>query len=107
VTSDELQRSGSGGEVNGLSEMPIERLPAVDFSERDLTGGEQGLEQHGGGFGRRQHGLRLDASLVPHFRRVAGGKTLCPLLMPMSLSPTRPHSESQGNYLMRRCYQMV
>ena len=59
----QFSNSASGGEVNGLSEMLIERVPAVDFSEADLTGREQRPEQHGGGLRRRQHSLRLDPPL--------------------------------------------
>jgi hypothetical protein len=35
--SGEVQCTASGGEVNWLSELPIERAPAVDLSQRDLT----------------------------------------------------------------------
>ena len=40
---------GLGGEVNWLIDGPCgERLPAIDLAHVDLTGGEQGPEQHGG-----------------------------------------------------------
>jgi len=39
-----------------------ERLPAIHLAHVDLTGGKQRPEQHRGGIGRRQHGLRLDPS---------------------------------------------
>ena len=99
--SGELQRSGSGGEVNGLSEMLIERVPAIDFSERDLTGGEQRPEQHGGGLGRRQHGLRLDAPLellVQPLDGVGGARAL-PLL---GWQP-REGEEPIARFLEARC----
>src|SRR5262245_17752718 len=35
--SGHVQRSASGGEVNWLSELPIERAPAVDLSQVDLA----------------------------------------------------------------------
>ena len=39
----------SGGEVNWLIDGRCgERLPAIDLAHVDLTGGEQGPEQHGG-----------------------------------------------------------
>ena len=54
----------SSGEVNRLIDgLCGERLPSVDLAHVDLPGGEQRPEQHGGGFGGRQHGLRLDPSL--------------------------------------------
>ena len=49
----------SGGEVNRLSDGRCgERLPAVNLSHVDLSRSEQRPEQHGGGFGGGQHGLR-------------------------------------------------
>ena len=43
---------GSGSEVNRLvSEVPVEGLPAVDFSYGDLTSAKQRPEQHGRSFG--------------------------------------------------------
>jgi hypothetical protein len=55
---------GSGGEVNWLSNGHcLERLPAVDLAHVDLSRRKQRPEQHGGGFGGQQHGLRLDPPL--------------------------------------------
>src|SRR5512147_2405276 len=42
--------SGSGGEVNDrVGRLGGQRRPAVDLAHGDLSGGEQGPEQHGGG----------------------------------------------------------
>jgi hypothetical protein len=46
--SGKAQCTASGGEVNWLSELPIECAPAVDLSQSDLADGEQPPEQHGG-----------------------------------------------------------
>jgi hypothetical protein len=37
ISPGEVQRTASGGEVNWLSELPIERAPAVDLSQLDLA----------------------------------------------------------------------
>ena len=59
-----MQRRPSGGEIDRLrDELFGERLPPVDLAHADLAGSEQRPEQHGGGVGGRQHGLRLDPSL--------------------------------------------
>src|SRR4029453_6201462 len=88
---------GSGGEVNRARGWWLaEALPTVDLAHGDLARGEQCPEQHRGGLGRGQHGLRLDAALellvqpldrvggagrLPLARGEAGGgaKTLSPL----------------------------
>jgi hypothetical protein len=55
-----FEPSGSGGEVNRLIDgLCGERLPTIDLAQVDLAGGEQRLEQHGGGVCRRQQNLRL------------------------------------------------
>ncbi len=52
------------GEVNALGvERVEERLLSVDLAHGDLAGRQQRPEQHRGGFGRWQHGLRPDAPL--------------------------------------------
>src|SRR5215471_12160023 len=72
--------TASGSEVNRVSyRLGAERLPAVDPAQDDLSGGKQSPEQHGGGVGRRQHGLGLDAALkllMQPFDDVGGSRAL-------------------------------
>ena len=62
-----LQRGeviASCSKVNALNDwLRGKCLPSVHLAHGDLTGGDQGPEQHGGRLRRRQHGLRLDAAL--------------------------------------------
>ena len=52
--SGKVEDTVSGCEVNRLiAELRGERLPAIDLTHVDLTGGEQRPEQHGGGVGGR------------------------------------------------------
>ncbi len=71
---------GSGSQVKWLvGEFLVQGLPPVDFAHCDLTRGEQCPEQHGGGLGRRQHRLRLDAALellMEAFDHVGGARAL-------------------------------
>lgn len=53
--SDEVNRDGGG-------ERSAERLPSVHLAHRDLARRQQRPEQDGCGFGRKQHGLGLDAA---------------------------------------------
>jgi hypothetical protein len=66
----------SGGEIDGLRDQLFgERLPSIDLAHADLAGSQQRPEQHGGGVGGRQHGLRLDPALelfVEPFDRIRG-----------------------------------
>src|ERR1700760_1435094 len=67
---------GSGSEVNWvIGGVVAEGLPSIDASHDDLTGGEQGPEQHGSGLGGGQHGLGFDPPLkllMEPFDRVGG-----------------------------------
>src|ERR1700751_4776689 len=67
---------GSGSEVNRvIGEVLAEGLPSIDASHDDLTGSEQGPEQHGSGLGGGQHGLSFDPPLkllMEPFDRVGG-----------------------------------
>jgi len=46
-----------------LGRWDMERVPAVDAAQGDLTAGEQRPEQHAGGLGAGQQALCLDAPL--------------------------------------------
>ena len=69
---------GSGSEVNQvIGDVLTRSLPSIDASHDDLTGGEQGPEQHGGGLGGGQHGLGFDPTLellVEPFDGVGGAR---------------------------------
>ena len=74
-----------------------EGLPSIDLAHADLAGSKQRPEQHGGGVGGRQHGLRLDPALelfVEPFDRIRGTYAA-----PLALRQAREGEEPVAGFL--------